>query len=527
MIEYIKIKNFLLIKEQTIHFTENLNAIFGETGSGKSLIFKALGQIMGEKSNLKLIFKDCEYYLIEAHFKLTPQVKLELDKLQIDYDDNLIISRKVGTKSVSRVNGEVVNLTTLKSLSSVIFDVTKQNDTSTLSDSNFILNYLNITTDDLYKTDYSKYKDLKHEDLNLSLLQDSKLERQEIIMLRLKNLDKISELNSYEEYLKLVEEVENLKQIKLNQKIIKSVLDDCNNLTTIYERLCSNISQLNNEDIDNKINSSFIEFQNIDYLINQKYQISNIDFSDKLNLISDVKQLSRLYKIDESKIFNYYQELKSEYDALESVDIDIKLNQTKIEKIELKLRVHANEISNLRKIKSEQLRLDILKILKDLEMSHVDVKFNFNKLNLSINGIDQIDFLISTNNSNKFDSLSKVASGGEMSRILLAIKSLVSNDSVLLFDEIDSGLSGKVASLLSDVLVKLANKNQVIFISHLAQVISKSDNFIYVSKNINDECIQSTIENLESNEVVDKLSELINPVSESKEAKIIAQDMLK
>lgn len=543
MLLNLKINNFALIKESDIMFTKGLNILSGETGAGKSIIFEALSVALGERASKSMIKTGADHSVIEAVFSLTDELKSLLSEkgLISDIDEETVIIRRdiyLDYPTVSRINGFSATLADLKEISAYLCDIYGQYEHQLLLDKDNYLSIINKATRIEYNDEYDKLE---------SELKDIFIEIKDLTS-SLKNfLEKSSNLDSEIDFLEFqINEINEINPVPGEMDEIKDELKKLQNQELIQETLSS---------IDNNLRGSDEQFENNDVLaklgesINNLERISNYmsdvdgliermktsmyeleDISsvissyigtdydesriEELSLrLSKLQMLEKKYATDIDGVLYKKEKLELELNDLKYLDERIQEVRDKIKLKEDEYNVVANKISNLRKNAAEKLEKNLSDELHELDMQNSVFKVEFSVSKPTEKGIDDVEFLAKTNKGSSFKPIREIISGGEMSRFMLAFKNVLSdanNYKTFVFDEIDAGLSGKVANTVGKRLEKLAEKRQVLIISHLPQIISKADSHYKITKkDIGDETV-SSIKKLNENERVEEIARLLS-----------------
>ena len=508
MLAELFINNLVIIKRDHLFFDSGFNVLSGETGSGKSLILEAINIVLGKRANKDIIGKFDDKTIIEAVFDLDDETIKKLENKDITFDDNkLIITRTINQQSSSiRINGRVTNLSLVKEISSLLIDIYKQGDSNIFMDKD---NYLDIIdsykkndNDIKLKNEISKlYKEKnnllkKFENFNLS--DEEVLREKELINYQIDDIEQIDLLNLNEEeidqeYKKLNSITELRESIEKSEELISSFDYDQVSISSLLASLSSNLSEFSGidksiEEVNDKI-YTLIDLANDIYSELDSYK-ENLDQNpERLYELEMINQklfdLKRKYGNNIEDILKYYDKISLRLKELEKIS-DFKKNIDKdIREIDKKLEEKSKELSKIRKDKSKNLEKEIKSEIQSLNIVNGDFKVLFKKKNIDSNGIDDIDFLIKTNKGEDLKSLSKTASGGEVSRIVLSFKKIFADyDKIdtMIFDEIDQGISGRTAQIVGEKILDLSKERQIIAISHLPQIASLSTNHILIEK---------------------------------------------
>lgn len=553
MLAELFINNLVIIKRDHLFFDSGFNVLSGETGSGKSLILEAINIVLGKRTNKDIIGKFDDKTIIEAVFDLDEDTIKKLEDKDITFDDNkLIITRTINQQSSSiRINGRVANLSLIKEISSLLIDIYKQGDSNIFMDKG---NYLDII--DAYKKDKETIK-LKNEinklfneknnllkkfdEFNLS--QEEVSREKELINYQLDDIEQIDLLNIDEEkidqeYKKLNSITELRESIESSEELISSFDYDKASISSLLANLSSNLSDFS--EIDKSIEEVNDKIYTVIDLVNEIY--SELDnYKDKLDqnperlyelemINQKLFDLKRKYGNEIEDIIEYYDKISLRLKELEKIS-DLKKNIDKdIKNINKNLEAKSLELSKIRKEKSKNLEKEIKSEIQSLNIINGDFKVLFkNKNKIDSNGIDDIDFLIKTNKGEDLKSLSKTASGGEVSRIVLSFKKIFADyDKIdtMIFDEIDQGISGRTAQIVGEKILDLSKERQILAISHLPQIASLSTNHILIEKFDQKDLTISKSTNIKGNDRVKEIARLLAGVDITDKTMESAKEMI-
>lgn len=543
MLLNLKINNFALIKESDIMFTKGLNILSGETGAGKSIIFEALSVALGERASKSMIKTGTDHSVIEAVFSLTDELKTLLDEkgLISDIDEETVIIRRdiyLDYPTVSRINGFSATLADLKEISAYLCDIYGQYEHQLLLDKDNYLSIINKATRIDFSDEYDKFENELRQVFNeIRELNKS-----------LKNfLEKSSNLDSEIDYIEFqINEINDINPVSGEMDEIKDELKKLQNQELIQETL-SNVDnnlrgsdeQFENNDVLAKLGESINSLERISSYISDvdgliermktsMYELEDIssviagyigtDYDEsrieELSLrLSRLQMLEKKYSTDIDGVLKKKAELEEDLNDLKYLDERIQEIKDSIKVKEQQYNDLALKISSLRKSAAEKLESNLSDELHELDMQNSVFKVQFSVSKPTEKGIDEVEFLAKTNKGSSFKPIREIISGGEMSRFMLAFKNVLSdanNYKTFVFDEIDAGLSGKVANTVGKRLEKLAEKRQVLIISHLPQIISKADSHYKITKkDIDDETV-SYIKKLNENERVEEIARLLS-----------------
>ncbi len=529
-------KNCALVEELRLNIDKNLNILTGETGSGKSIIIDALGLCLGEKYDRSFLRKGTEKGVVEAifHSKNKDLIKVLNDNdLELDDNDLLVITRIIYSdgKSVARVNGRTVKMNVLKQIASKLIDVHGQHQTQALFNKDTHLEFLDLFGEHeleefkiSYKEIYDEYSDVKKA---LNILTENKDDMQiqrEIDLLKFQ-INEIESANlskdEYEDLLKQRDVYRNGEKIFKNLNISYqnlyegqvNAVDLIGNAVKELSSICEYDKSLS--DYNNEIERIMYELQDISREI-RNYK-ENINFEpyelEQIELrVDEINNLRRKYGETIEEIFDYHQNIKNRLDEILNRDERVEELKLKLNKLESKLKERAETLTSQRKIVAKQLEKVLLEELKSLNMKNVAFKVNFEQGIFTPRGMDDIEFMISFNLGEDIKPIYKVASGGEMSRFMLAFKTILADiDQIdtLVFDEIDTGISGIAAQIVGEKLSNIGKKKQIICITHLPQIAANADTHYCIEKSTDNERTFTTIRKLDKDQKRDEIARLI------------------
>jgi len=547
MLVSLEIRNFLLIKKLSINLIKGFNTFTGETGAGKSIIIDALKLALGGKNNSNHNLKDNEITTIKAVFEINEKIKNNLDSLNIEIeDDYLIVERQIDINQKSKIllNNQITSLTAVKKTLGNIIEFQENYEQQELYNNKYFLDFIDktgsIDTSEL-KEKFKILKNSKDEYFNHVLNAKNNQEKIEILSSKIKKIKLLNPKKN--EYQKLSDQRnlnKNSKKIADLTSEIKNLINSFNNngLLTDIEKNINKLTEFDKsyEDLSSKFSSSTLEITEfINDLDNtfEKFDFNEIDFNDVEDRIYQYQQLSKFFNIDPDKLSEKYEEVEEEINQLQNFDKEKNKKYKKYQDDLGFFKQEAEKISSLRQKHSINLSKKINLELPDMNIEQGELHFEFLKLdedNFNIDGIDELEVKFRTNKKADFSSIKKVASGGELSRLLLIIKSLSAdfdNDLILIFDEVDSGLSGKIASNVSEKIMKLSKNNQIIAITHSAQVASKADKHWKIFKEIKGENLESKLIELSDKDRILEIATLISGAKITDESKKVASNLLK
>ncbi len=521
MISTLHIKNIGIIDDLSIDLNEGLNVLTGETGAGKTLIIDSLGIISGGRFSKEMIRKGETNSFVE--------ICMYEPENENSIDGNIIVSREINSngKNMCKINGRMVTVNELKNFMSKFIEIHGQNDNQSLLDNKFHLKYLDgfigdkiIDIKKQYKEKYEKYLEIKQELKNN--YGDEKERERKLDLLRYQfneieeaNL-KVQEEDNLEEKRKLMINSEKISK-NLNEADIaigENSIDSINTAIRALEKI-ENIDK-KYEDVSSNLKNIYYELQEISRDISEHKEDVYFDeqerneVEERLDLIYNLK---RKYGNDVQEILNYKDEIEAEINHIENLDeynnkLKKELKQLKEEMIKLAEKMH-----ELRNEYGKVLSININKVLEDLEMknANINIHVDYNEEDFFENGKDIVEFYITTNLGEDEKQLAKIASGGEMSRIMLAIKKVLADTDkmpVLIFDEIDTGISGKAAGAVAEKLNGISKNHQVLCISHLPSIAAIADYNYFISKKVVENRTNTNIRLLNEKETLEEIARI-------------------
>ena len=546
MLISLEIENFILIKKVSINFNNGFNAFTGETGAGKSIIIEGLKLVLGGKNFNNLQIEKGTISKITAVFDITKKIKKTLQDLEIDIeDDYLIIKREINSdlKSKIFINSQITSLGLIKKLISGVIEFQENFEQQDLFDEIYFLNFIdkfaNINKNNLFKY-FNNYKEIKldyENHLNNENQINDKLEILKSKYRKIKNLN--PKKDEYEKLLNQKNLNRNIKKISdTSYEIKRSILNiNKDSILSEIEKNVQKISELDPEfkDISEKFSSTLLDLNEFINDIEAKlddYDFNDINFDEIDAKIYEYQNLAKYFEIDPNLLNELTEKILDEINILENFENE-KIKKQKLYQQALDIFVKESKlISKVRINEALKLTEKINSELPKLNIDQGEIKFEFKEKmqnDYNLNGIDDLDVLFRTSNKAQFSSVKKVASGGELSRLLLIIKSIstqLSDDGIIIFDEVDSGLSGRVAENVANKILELSKNNQVIAITHSAQVASKAEKHWKISKNLNKDSLESSIVELDIQERINEIASLISGNKITAEAKKVASDLM-
>lgn len=540
MIKNIQIKNYAIIDQLEIDFSKGLTIITGETGAGKSILLGALGLIMGKRADTKVLYETDKKCVIEAHFEVAKyNLHRFFEENDIDYEDECVVRRELTPSGKSRafVNDTPVRLGVLRQLSGALIDLHQQFDTLDIHNVSFQLRMLDALAGngellENYQNLYRKYTKDKKRLAALIEQNDNAAKEMDFLNFQLEEFNEAAlengEQESQEEELKRLSSAEDIKRIL--SEAYRFLSDSEQSVVGQLETVVMSVAGLKDVHPDlEKLHTRFegiaLELQDIaaefeQIADNTEYDGERIvEIQQRLDLIYRLQNKHRVATLAE--LIEIQENLAQQLTAFGDLSNEIATIEATLEKQEKQLFKLAGDLSKRRKSIVSGFTQKVLELLKMLSMEHSQLKIEVNPLKeLTPTGTDEVQYLFAANKGSRLQMIKDVASGGEISRLTLVTKSLVANAiplPTLIFDEIDSGVSGDVALKMGTILRRLSNEHQVVSITHSPQIASKADAHYFVYKNHTAERTLTRVKRLNEDERVRSIAVMLssNPPSES------------
>lgn len=536
MLQNLHVKNLALIDETEVEFSEGLNILTGETGAGKSIIIGSINLALGERVPKEMLKNNGENAFVELIFSVEDEsTRMELEELDIESEDGMVIlSRKITNgKAVARINGEAVSASKLKAAAALLIDIHGQHEHQSLLSKKKHLEILdayarNILGDKKEKmaSVYKEYRNLK-EEFEASNL-DTEARNRELAFLEFE----VGEIRDANLRIGEDEELETqFKKYANGRKIMEATSiayaaceGDRESASTLISRALREISSVSSYDKELEgLENQLSDIENLlhDFIHELSSYISDTEFDEetfyqmekRLNVINHLK--SKFGRTIED-VLSVCEEKEARIQVLNDYDTYINHLQKELQKKEAELLTISREVSEIRKKCATELCDRIVKALQDLNFLDVVFHMEFVQMeHFTANGIDDPEFMISTNPGEPVRPLGKVASGGELSRIMLAIKTIMADaDAIesLIFDEIDSGISGRTAQMVAEKMNVLGRNHQIICITHLPQIAAMADSHFLIEKTVEHNSTRSDIHVLTNEESVTELARMLGGV---------------
>ena len=507
MLKTLYIENIAVIEKASVNFSGGLNVLTGETGAGKSIVVDSINAIMGERTSRELVRYGADNAYVSAYFDDicdSALNKLKEFDIELEEDNSLLITRKISAngKSLCKVNGKTVTVSMLKEICSYLVNVHGQHDSQALLNPDLQYNYIDMLLEDKsvlsdYKETFKKLISVRRKLKSFAKDEDNKESLLELLNFQIEELEKADiKVGEREELTKkraLIQKSEDI--IKSLNLAISVINGDDENIG--IEQACADVSRtLFKFDETKDVYDVFNDINDKLELAKDKAEalLLSIDFSpEEIEMIDEKLDLyykfSNKYGQTEQEMLDYLEKAKEKRNSILFADEELnRLNEEYENLLNITVKL-ADKLSAERKKTAKIFEEKVKKELAFLDMPKMQFYVDFNKGNLSSTGYDKIEFLISANPGEPPKSLSKVASGGELSRIMLAIKNIISyNDTIgtLIFDEIDTGVSGRASQKIGLKLKSVSKNTQVICVTHSAQIASNADEHFLIQKKFND-----------------------------------------
>ena len=533
MLLEISIKNFAIIEAISLNFEKGMTVLTGETGAGKSIIIDAMNMMLGARAATDVIRHGAPKAEIEGLFSVENSHALQMifDEQGIELGDEIIIRREIlqNGRSVSRVNGQMVNLSVLRSIGQYLVDIHGQHDQEELMRPQLHIQMLDgfgdadfLELKQAYQTNFDAYRKMRKQLLEIKKNQEEHKARIEMLEFQMAEIESAS-----------LQPGEDLKLNQERDKLLnyKNIADTLTNAYTMldneeFSSLANVRSAMNDME---SIEEYDVEYREISTSLSESYYvledvtkrlediIESLDFDgnrlmqieSRLDLIHSI---TRKYGGNVDDVLMYFAKITEEYNLLTGNNLSSDDMEAELKKLEVSLVDLATKLASARHNLAQQLEIEIQQELKDLYMDKARFQVQFTKGKFTREGNESVEFYISTNPGEAFKPLVKVASGGELSRLMLAIKSAFSRKegkTSIVFDEVDTGVSGRVAQAIAQKIHKIGQHGQVLAISHLPQVIAIADYQFFIEKISNDHSTVSTVRLLTVEERVEEVAKML------------------
>lgn len=549
MLTHIHIENIAVIEDLSVDFCGGMSVLTGEAGAGKSIIIDSINLILGARTNKALVRYGERKARVQAVFDVNGTIAAQLAENGLDTEDNqLVISREITDdgKNICRINSTIVPLSQLREIGSYLINIHGQHDNQALLTPSRHIDFLdkfakNSELKSEYKSAYDEYRLLENEIEKLSINEREREQRIDLLTYQTGEIEAAKLTKG--EYANLSEQrdvIANAEKISAAISEAYGNLYDGGESNSAYDAIGTAVAALAKiNDIDSSVTEIYTRLNDIMYSVEDlSHEIreygSTIEYDERLlndiearlDLISNLK---RKYGANEEEILAFYERAKTELDTITDSDSRIAQLEKDKENAEIKLKEVGERLTLSRKKSASEIEKQIETALAELDMPRAEFKVEVRKNgSYGTNGVDDVEFMISTNPGEPPKPLVKVASGGELSRVMLAIKSILADDiDTLIFDEIDTGVSGSAAQKIAVKMAQIAKNKQVICITHLAVLAAMADNHFLISKNAENDKTSTTLTELSLQERERELARIIDGGNITETALKHAKEMLK
>lgn len=556
MLKKLKIKDFAIIDDIELDFYEGMTVLTGETGAGKSILIDAISLLLGERADKTMVRNKAEEASVLGVFEVKhPELKNLLSHYDIEYNDDISIHRIISrdNQNIIKINDQRVSLKVVSDISSYIADIHSQFDTTSLIHPE---NYIQLI-DHFRKDKVNEYLNSYRQQQNAYLktyddyyqLKNKKVETMkqlDLFEFQLKELSKLSlEADELETLYEKVNVLNNIDKINYNLAQSQAILNDQGLIDNLYI-VKNNIEELEDtskdfKEISERLNNLYYELKDIADEIEDKQDSLDYDPSELETMnqrINDLEKIQKKYDKSISELIEYQASLLDIINTIENFDDIILEKENILEKEYLLLIEQAKQLSMLRQTIAKKITQEIIDTLKELEIEYADFmiefqdiefKDKFNKSQFKSDGIDQVDFLISTNKGEPLKALSKTASGGEMSRVMLTFKTIFAKSQkipTIIFDEIDTGISGYIAKKIGRKISETSRFSQVISITHIPQVVAEGIHHLSIRKKVENNQTKVQVKYLTYDERVEEIAQMMSAEAVTDSARNIAKELL-
>lgn len=552
MLQSLSIKQFAIIDTLDIQFSDGLTVLSGETGAGKSIIIDAIGQLIGMRASSEFVRHGEKKAIIEGIFDIddAKDAIRQLETLGIDInEDFLIVKREIFSsgKSICRINNQTVTLQDLRQVMQALLDIHGQHETQSLLKQKYHVELLDRYADGEYIEELQQYaqsyeqhqekiKELEAlESADQALLQRLDLMKFQYDELKEAHL-KEGEIEQLETDIKRIQNSENLS-LALNAAYV--TLTDEHAITDRLYTLSSELQNVNQilpetfEKLKEEVDQFYYTLEDAKHQIYEEINQTEFDeqylneLESRMNLLNNLK---RKYGKDISDLMIYQEKIADEINKIENYEESTSKLREEIQQLSQQVQEDGEKLTKARRIVARQLRDRIVNEIQYLQMKDANLEISFKPYETpQKDGLERIEFLISPNKGEPLKSLNKIASGGELSRIMLALKSIfvrAHGQTAILFDEVDSGVSGQAAQKMAEKMKDIASVIQVICISHLPQVASMSDHHLYISKHEKDDRTTTTVRELTGDARIDEIARMISGATVTELTRENAKEMI-
>lgn len=533
MLQHLHIRNYALIEDLSVDFTDGFSVITGETGAGKSILLGALGFVLGDRADTGVLFDKDVKCVVEAHFQLNDELLKPLfESNDLDYDTECIFRRELSPQKKSRafINDTPVSLQTMKEIGCQLVDIHSQHDSLLLTDEGFQLHLLDEIAQNhgllaQYRQEYAQYNALSRRLKELQTLAEKNTGENDYLKFQLDELMKAQlkegEYAELEQSLNMMENAEEIKTLLINadgllESSDSAILPQLNELGSALHRLGQLLPQTG--ELQQRVENTRVELKDIAYDLERLQDDAQFDEGRLQELQERYDLLNRLMMKHHLKEFDALIQLRDKIEAkvnaFKNIGQDIEQAEKALKEQTALLKQSALKLRVQREKAAKGFGSDVTDLARQLAMPHAVFQIQLEPLtDFSSSGLDQVRFLFSANKGVEVAELGKVASGGELSRLMLSIKSVVSQYNyipTLIFDEIDTGVSGEVAAKIGNIMQGMSASLQLISITHLPQVASKAAHHFFIYKDNEGSRTQSHICLLKPEERVTEIAKMLS-----------------
>lgn len=551
MLKTLCIENIAVIEKADIEFSKGFNVLTGETGAGKSIVVDSINAILGERTSKELVRAGSENAFVTAYFEdINSEVKQKLNEFDLPCEDDgtLMLSRKISAqgKSTCRINGSVCTVSMLKEVGNLLVNIHGQHDSQTLLNADYHYKFVDMygSLDEIldeYKQSFKQLLSVRKQLKALTLDADERDRQIELLDYQIKELTdaeiKVGEWDELKKRKNLILNSQNLLQSLNSALAAFNGSDDYSGISTLLSTAVKELGTVS--DVDSDIKAVYDKAE----ALNDSVEVVKDALLDKINSIEfEPEELDRIeerlnlyytfsnkYGETEQDMLYYLDEAVKKRAAFENSEEELEKLNVRYDEIFNQTVALAQKLTDLRKSTAEKLGTEICKQLEFLDMPKIKFTTSFEKGNLSANGWDKIEFLIATNVGETAKPLAKIASGGELSRIMLAIKSIIAQkDSIdtLIFDEIDTGVSGKASRKIGLKLKELGAFTQVICVTHSAQIASVADSHFLIEKNVENDRTYTNVTVLDYDGRKNELARIMGGINATESLLKSAEELL-
>lgn len=533
MLSHIHISNLGIISDLEIDFEKGFNVMTGETGAGKTLIIGAIAMILGGKVNRENIRSgEAKAYAEALFFIDNPALREQFRILGYD-EEEIIIYREIlqNGRSMAKINGKMVTINELREVGSLLVDIHGQHDNQSLLNSKKHIEVLdNFAYDKLkkYKDEYEKLYQIRKETLDKIEKMGGNPEQRARTMEFLKfQIDEISSAqlkdNEDEELFEKRKILANAKKVMDSLEFCNSSINDENGILSILQHAIKRILDVSDikdeyKKIEETLNEAYYQIEEVGYNVSSERDKVYID-EDELNNVEErmdlISRLKKKYGNSVKEILETYEKIEKEYEELCNSESILNNLNNELINVEKNMTDLAHRISEIRQKVAKELEIRLADILAQLEMpkARFEIKVDFVSGSFLKNGMDDVEILFSSNPGEKVKELSKTASGGEISRIMLSLKNVLANADiipVMIFDEIDTGISGEAGNAVGEKMLEIAKNKQVICVTHLPSIAAKGECNFFISKNLVNDKMETSVKKLNEDETIREIARIIS-----------------